>query len=175
MHGREEPHARRRFRIGDLARVVRLVGLRGVVAEPEEALRRIALIESVQEEGQLPDTGSPVFERALVFLVLGGRFREHDQKAPFGSRIGEEPQMRVRAGRLVVAKVGREHVTDLVLLVEEEHDREQTVRIALVRVEDDLGNRDEARRPVRVGRGERCDEQRPDEPCHAEAAHSFPT
>jgi hypothetical protein len=40
---------------------------------------------------------------------------------------------------LVVGDVGREHVLDLVVLVEEEHDAEETEGVALVRVRDDLG------------------------------------
>src|SRR5262249_27575722 len=59
-------------------------------------------------------------------------------------RVAEEAKRREDALRLVVADVGREHVFDLVLVVDEEDHAEEPERVALVRVGDDLGDRDVA-------------------------------
>src|SRR5207247_9062141 len=138
------------------------------VAEAEEALGGVRLVQERCEEKAAPVPEAAVGVLELVVLVPGGRLAEHDRVAPFGRGVAEEAERREDARRLVVAQVGRQHVLDLVLLVEEEEHAEQPDRVALVRVGDDLGNRDEApfgtrnRGPER-GRGE----QREDQPAWA--------
>src|SRR5262249_28119770 len=104
-------------------------------------------------------------ELELVVLVLGRRLAEHDRVPPLGRRVSEEPEGREEAGRLVVADVGRDHVAYLILLIEEEDDPEEADRIPLVRVGDELGERDEASfRPAGRGCGERSREGEPFHP-----------
>src|SRR5262249_46592799 len=86
-----------------------------------------------------------VGELELVVLVAGGRLADDNRVAPGRTRVPEQAQVREDALRLVVLDVGREHVLDVALLVEEEKDAEEAERVPLVGVRDDLGDGDEAR------------------------------
>src|SRR5207249_5135273 len=149
-------------RAGRAPRMPPLLGR--LVAEAEEAVGRVCLVQERREQEAAPVPEGAIRVLELVVLVLGGRLGDHHRVAPLGRGVAEEAQGGEDTRRLVVAEVGRQHVLDLLLVVEEEDHGEEPDRVALVRVGDDLGDRDEAPPAARDhgpegGRGEQRDDQ----------------
>ena len=80
----------------------------------------------------------------LVLLVLRRRLPERDLVAPQIRRVAEDPEHREHALGRVVPDVGRDHVLDLALLVQEHPHAHHAVGIPLVGIEDDLRDGHEA-------------------------------
>src|SRR4029453_8373188 len=76
------------------AGVVRLVALARVIAEAEEALRRVLLEDAVGAQEGLALQQAPVVVLALVGLVLGRRLAERDRVPPQRRRVAEETDRR---------------------------------------------------------------------------------
>jgi len=170
VDAREKPDAGRRLRHRVATRVVGLAAERPalgqadrfgrrVVPEAEEPVGRVPLVHERREDEGAAFPVAAVGELELVVLVLGRRLADQHRVAAARRRIPEEAERREDALRPVVPDVGREHVANLVLLVEKEDDAEEPARVPFVRIRDDLRDRDEARRR---GGGPGPDERRPE-------------
>src|SRR5262249_3680010 len=124
-----------------------------VVAEAEEALGRVVLVERLGTQEGAAFQQAAVVVLGLVVVVLGRRLADGDLVATRRSRVAEETERRKEALGRVVANVGRDHVLDLAVLVEEHEDAHQAVGVALVGVGDDLRHRDEAHVRTHSGGG----------------------